>query len=114
MIVAAAVKTVDGRVYSVPQPGRHGDVMIAMIRSLGLATNVQWTAEQWAEWRALRRDHVSGFVTDAGEFLDRDQALAHVRSCGQAFVPDRRCSATKRAIPADEVIGGILTSEDLW
>ena len=29
-----------------------------------------------------------GFLTDAGEFLDRKEALAHVKECGQAYYPE--------------------------
>jgi len=30
---------------------------------------------------------VQGFVTDEGEFLNREEALAHVKSCGQHYYP---------------------------
>lgn len=42
---------------------------------------------------------IEGFVTDGGEFLDRLQAETHARACGQL---------------SKQVIGSILTSEDLW
>lgn len=41
---------------------------------------------------------IQGFVTDKGEFLDREEGLKHVENCGQF----RR------------KIADVLTSEELW
>lgn len=42
---------------------------------------------------------VQGFVTDKGIFLNREEAEVYARKCGQF---------------TGEIIGGELTSEDLW
>lgn len=39
-----------------------------------------------------------GFVNDKNEYLCREDALIEARECGQV----------------DKIIGGVLTSEDLW
>ena len=44
---------------------------------------------------------VQGFMTDSGEFLDRDEALAYAIEHGQ--IKDKK-----------SLIGSVLTSEDLW
>jgi hypothetical protein len=55
-----------------------------------------WSDEQF------RLDYIKnsmqGFVDDQGNFLDRDKALDVALKCGQV----------------KEIIGGCLTSEDLW
>jgi len=116
MIVAAAIKTRDGKVWSVPKPKRHPHVYDVIWEGIGLPdTNcVLFDDLHRLQFQDYTRERVEGFLTDTGEFLDREAALAHVRACGQPFVKGRVCSATKRPIPDDELIGGPLTSEDLW
>lgn len=117
MIVAAAIKTKDGKVWSAPKPCRHPHVYDVIWDGIGLMdTNMGGVFDEIErrKYQDYTRDRVEGFLTDAGEFLDRDAALAHVRVCGQPFVKGRVCSATKRQIPDDEILGGVLTSEDLW
>jgi hypothetical protein len=116
MIVAAAIKTSDGKTWSAPKPKRHHHVFDVIWRGIGLPdTNcVLFDDMDRRRFQDYIRGHVSGFVTDAGEFLDRDASLEHVRACGQPFVKGRVDSATKKPVPDDEIIGGVLTSEDLW
>jgi hypothetical protein len=97
-IVAAAFRIADGRVFALPPPARHPHVR-DFVASLGIDP--------------LRAEQ--GFVTNyKGEFLDREHAWALICESGQPLLPGRVCSATKRAIPDDELLGSILTSEDLW
>lgn len=44
---------------------------------------------------------IQGFMTDTGEFLDRDSALLHAIECRQ--IKNKQ-----------DIIGSVLTSEDLW
>lgn len=81
MITSAAILQ-DGVIYL---GRRHKDCRDLMLRS-GIKP-------------APRPNHVQGFVTDDGRFLDRNEAETHARSCGQLTKP---------------LIGSILTSEDLW
>jgi hypothetical protein len=116
MITGSAIRTSDGRVWSLPKPARHRQVFEAIWFGIGLS-DINCKLFDEYDRRTFSnyiRDNVSGFMTDTGEFLDRDAALAHVRACGQEFKADRVCSTTKRILAIDEIIGGVLTSEDLW
>lgn len=93
MIEAAAIKTADGRVWSVPRPLRHD----ACFRAISDGLQVKDDQQRWV---AYTRGHIQGFVTDAGEFLDREAALDHAVANGQLLRP--------------QIIGSVLTSEDLW
>lgn len=66
MIVAAAIRR-DGVVWSVPQPGRHHDVIRVMVKA-GVRPPINGG---------------SGFVTDDGRFLDRIEAARHALECKQ-------------------------------
>jgi len=118
MIVGSAIKTWDGKVWVLPKPARHHHVFAEIWRSLhpGLSDTNNAILDDHCRrhFNDYIRENVSGFTTDAGEFLDRDAALEHVGTCGQPFAEGRICSATKRAVPDGEIIGGVLTSEDLW
>lgn len=84
-IVRAAIRHVEGDVYSVPPPGRHHDV----IRSMG---------ERYQYRRS--EGHVQGFLTSVGRFVDRDEAWGIAEQAGQLL---------PRATGA-----GHLFSEDVW
>jgi len=115
MIIAAAIKTKDGKIWSAPKPRRHNHVFDVIWDGIGLSdTNGPFDELHRMRFKGYTAGNVSGFLTDTGEFLDRDASLEHIRACGQPFVKGRVDSATKRPIPDDEIIGGILTSEDLW
>lgn len=73
-----------GRVYSVPRPGRHHDVIRVMHEQYGLGP--ECTFHQ-------------GFTTDAGRFVDREDAAKIAASAGQLG---------KRTRPPE------LYSEDVW
>lgn len=100
VIVAAAVRTADRAVWSVPRPGRHDAVLDAIAASVGFEINSGRDEPAEANWWSLMRPHVMGFVTDTGVFLDRQEAFRHARACRQRFV----C----------ETEGPGLASENLW
>lgn len=82
-IVAAAIKEGDV-VCSVPQPGRHGDVMRELAR---IGVPIPITGQQ-------------GFVTSGGRFVSRFEAQDIARAAGQII---------RKTGPLGE-----LYSEDVW
>lgn len=86
--VEAAAICVDGEVWTLPKPARHHVLLQA------------WSLAHWDNGKPARvpGDHVQGFVTNLGRFVDRTEGERIARAAGQL---------TKMA-------GGILTSEDLW
>lgn len=84
-IAAAAIRTDDGKIWSLPRPARHHDV-IRLIRESGCKLPVGGDRQ--------------GFVLSNGKFARRKPALTIAIRSGQ-FLNGR-------------VIGGVLTSEDLW
>lgn len=85
MITHVAIRF-QGRVFSLPAPKRHHHIIRLIVDGLGVPCVDSHSDDQ-------------GFLTDAGEYLTRDQAEAHARAVGQLDKP---------------IIGGVLTSEDLW
>lgn len=99
MIVAAAIKF-PGReghalVCHVPRPGRHHNVLHSL--------RMQYKAPS-ARTHKSYEGEVQGFLTDAGEFLDRRAAMLHVKECGQTML----------RTPGIGYQGDELFSEDLW
>lgn len=93
-----AVLTVDraaircmGLVFSVPRPGRHGDVIRLMVETFG----------EEVHDACFTRDQ--GFVLSDGSFADRMTAWRLAERSGQllARAPTDGC-------------GGVLYSEDVW
>lgn len=85
-IVSAAIRDDSGTVWSVPQPGRHHDV-IAYMRRSGYKGPVAGPDQQ-------------GFVLSNGNFCLRRAAMRVAKKAGQ--------------IKGGKAIGSVLTSEDLW
>lgn len=83
MITHVAIKK-DGKVYSLPKPNRHHNVIQHMARVLKMPTPI--TGEQ-------------GFVDDKGRFLGREDGRAHALKIGQV----------EKTLEPD-----LLYSEDLW
>lgn len=90
LIKAAAIKTVDGEVWSVPAPGRHHNV-IWVLRDFGYSLGRISYGEE-------------GFVTDDDRFVTRAEALAIARANGQ-LIEEHRALAEKL---------GELYSEFVW
>jgi hypothetical protein len=82
-IVRAAIRY-DGKVYSVPRPGRHHHVIHHMAL-LGLKS---------------RDMNDQGFATSTGRFVGREEAVGIARAADQIKI---------KTCPADE-----LFSEDVW
>ncbi len=86
-IVGSAVKLSDGRVYSVPKPGRHGHVFVMFKEMRERGDGVP------------KEGQIQGFVTNTGRFVDRKEGAELALSNGQI---------KKLNWPPD------LYSEDLW
>lgn len=89
-IKAAAIKTADGEVHSVPAPARHHNV-IWVLRSMGYSLGRISSGEE-------------GFVTDEDRFVSRAEALAIAQANGQLLEEHRTL--------AEEL--GELYSEFVW
>ena len=85
-IVSAAIKDIDGKVWSVPQPGRHHNI-IALMRESGYVGPVAGKDQQ-------------GFILSNGNFCRRYAALGVAYKSGQ--------------LKNGTTIGSVITSEDLW
>jgi len=72
------------KVYSMAVPARHCDV-------------IQFIQDETNVWGVGSRGQ--GFLTNHGDFVTREEAEVIARACGQMVGP---------------IIGGVLTSEDLW
>lgn len=87
MIEHAAIKTTDGKVWVAPRPGRHD----ACFRVIAVAIDCDRpmrddSPAEKKRWIDYLGNHEQGFVTDKGDFLDREQAYEHAKACGQRFV----------------------------
>lgn len=85
-IVAAAIRDVDGVVWSLPQPARHYQI-IQHMRESGYAGPVSGEDQQ-------------GWLLSDGRFCRRKAGYHVARRAGQ--------------LKDGKMIGSVLTSEDLW
>lgn len=85
LVVKAAIRTDDGRVWSVDAPGRHYDVIV-IVRESGYMGPIGGDRQ--------------GFVLSDGRFVGRKAAGTVARKAGQ--------------LKNGKLIGSVLTSEDLW
>jgi hypothetical protein len=85
MITHVAIRY-DGKVFAMPKPHRHHDVIRLIVRETGAKTV----------------DGEQGFLADGTTFLRRKPALTHAIECGQV----------ERAAPTAPHAG--LFSEDVW
>lgn len=97
MIIAAAVKIADVVCY-IPAPARHHNILHSLSKSFSKRTDRGYLEE------------TQGFITDTGEFLNREDAMKHVISCGQG-TPRRHSLLCENKTTYS---GPKLFSEDLW
>lgn len=99
MIVAAAIRTADGRLYALARPSRHADVIGLIVRS----TKSPVRNEEQGFLACSMCHHKDGPCAAGqvphGFFVRRAPAETIARQAGQITKP---------------IIGGVLTSEDLW
>jgi hypothetical protein len=90
MIIGVAIRNrKTGTVYTLNKPNRHHHLFPYLIEMLG-----------YNESKETRLSGEQGFVDNKGNFLDRVEALEHVKKCNQPFV--------KNGSPHE------LYSEDVW
>lgn len=100
-----------GKVYSLPAPNRHHHILWMIAKEKGLpdvpevvdADKLAVKPEADVEGcgkKVRRKGEEQGFLDDSGRYLTRDGALEIVKLNGQ--------------LKNGRVIGGPLTSEDLW
>jgi hypothetical protein len=101
MIVAAAIK-INNLVLSMARPARHHDI----IRQIDGLFDPNPRSDDPIEFE------VRGFLTDAGEFLDRKDSMVHVIDCGQG-TPNH--DAMQLQYPNRQFYkGDELFSEHMW
>jgi len=86
-IACAAIRCPHGRVFSLPQPARHHNVIWHMVDEYGYRGH-----EVGPDYQ--------GFVTSAGRYVDREEAWRIAKAAGQI----------KRVTGSE----GALFSEDMW
>ena len=91
MITGVAIKDRrTGEVFSIPKPARHCCVIRSLVKLR------RWTSARNGE---------QGFITESGEFLNRQRGMLHAIQFGQLL---------KTPEPGRLGNGDILFSEDLW
>jgi len=111
VIVAPAIKTGDGKVWSSPAPSNHGVVCQVIADAIDYVINSKADPAAEARWSGLMRRHEMGFLTDKGEFLGRREAWLHAVAAGQRmkYWPPERI---QEGLSPESKAG--LSSEDLW
>ena len=96
VIVGAAYKVGDV-IFSVQKPGRHHSIKNAML-DVGISKKVCIKMMDGND-DVDDHHHPGGFITSWGDYVPRSEALRLAVASGQMDKP---------------IIGGCLTSEDLW
>lgn len=94
MIIGVAVKFHGDIEVRLPKPNRHADCFHCAKKRYGLQPT------------ECIGSHGQGFYTDTGEYLNRKEAMTHVRAVGQELLPDWRDGDINQS--------EYLTSEDVW
>ncbi|MBA54315.1 MAG: hypothetical protein CMK89_07660 [Pseudomonadales bacterium] len=94
MIIGVAVQFKNGQEIRLPKPNRHADCFRV--------------AEEQYHLKPTEcvGSHGQGFFTDTGEYLNRKEAMTHVRNVGQELLPDWRDGDINQS--------EYLMSEDVW
>jgi hypothetical protein len=87
-IVAAAIKLKTGLILTLPKPARHSDIMNCL--------TYPDLDDGFIVRKTLLRGHTQGFLLADGIFVDRDDVTTYYKNAGF------------------ELLGSVLTSEDLW
>jgi len=105
MITHVAIKDKDGKVWSLPKPNRHHNIV-----------HLLHLEKPREEALKLLGNHVQGFLNDKGVFKERRQAWAEALKCGQILPPYDPINPSKRLESWDWTKHPVkeLFSEDLW
>lgn len=97
MIVAAAIKDKNDRVWAVPAPGRHGDIIRRMY-----AHRIEQGLKHDDAFVGTDNGDTQGFIDDEHGFVDRKQAFRIADQCRQILDMEKTVPTTG------------LFSEDVW
>jgi hypothetical protein len=97
MIIAAAIKDSDGKIWTLPKPARHGNIILEIVKA-----------------KVAMANHIQGFVTNDGTFLNRKEARQHAIDCKQPFYCYNPKDSSQRFVDNNPQANGELFSEDLW
>jgi hypothetical protein len=89
-----------GVIYSLPAPNRHHHILWVLAKRKGLPNVPEVTDEQLLTETVSRGEDSQGFLDADGNYLDRVDGLVRAKVTNQ--------------IKNGKIIGGVLTSEDLW
>lgn len=98
MITHVAVRS-ERVVYSLPAPNRHHHILWVLAKRKGLPNVPEVSDEALMVAAPSAGDNSQGFLTDQGEYLEREPALKHAIACGQIV---------------KSKWGNQLYSEDVW
>lgn len=96
MIIGVAIKS-ENVTISLPKPNRHGHCFVFCAEVLGIKP---------VKHLIGNKSGAQGFITDKGVYLNREQAMRHVKRCKQKLIPDRQDGQVNKS--------KYLFSEDLW
>lgn len=99
MITHVAIRQ-DGFVYSLPAPNRHHHILWILAKRKGLPNVPEVADENLLVQRLDIGEDSQGFLDDTGQYLNRQEAEPVAFANGQ--------------VKNGKLIGGPLTSEDLW
>lgn len=99
MITHVAIKDINGKIWSLPRPHRHGHIFFHNktngINNKPLVAGIQ------------------GFLNDKGEFLDRKEAFYEAAKCNQILPPYNPVNPKDRR-GKPNLTPRELFSEDIW
>ena len=99
MITSVAIKDINGKVWSLPRPNRHGHIFLnnkaKKIDNSPLVGGIQ------------------GFLDDTGLFLDRTEAFLVALKCGQLLPPYNPINPSQRKGEVNPEPRELF-SEDIW
>ena len=97
MITQAAVKDTNGKIWALPKPNRHGNIInLLLAKDLSLEGTIM------------------GFTDETGKFYNREEAWVHVIESKQPIYIYNPINPKDRWIDPNPDKTGSLFSEDLW
>jgi hypothetical protein len=101
MITHVAIKDVNGKIWSLPKPNRHGDIFLQ-----NKLTGID---------NKPLRGGIQGFLNDKGVFLDRKEAFIEAINNNQVLPPYNPIDPSQRKwdLSVDKTYRELF-SEDVW
>jgi hypothetical protein len=102
MITHVAILDINKKIWSLPRPNRHHNVIHMINEQSGRDIA-----------RGLLKDHVQGFMNDSGQFLTRKEAFYEALRCDQLLPPYNPINPSERHGEINKNPRELF-SEDLW